>query len=131
MGLLEMEDVIKESQSYLKRARELISFFESAFAKDLTLKIILFVIIVIVLGIIVFIVIYKTQTHDNVKVDTSKLIEGTSRVGCNEAMGNYFLAAVWNRPKLLCLEYNDQLDGKSNSGIIEPPERELPAEVAV
>lgn len=128
--LLEMEDVIKESQSYLKRARELISYFDKAFAKDLTLKIILFVIIVVVLGIIVFIVVYKTTANKEQPVQEAKnLIQGTGRVSCEEAKPDYFLAAVTNRPGLKCLEYVNQLSGKSSSDLIESPESEFPKEV--
>lgn len=125
--LLEMEDVIKESQSTLKRAKELIGFFDNAFAKDMTLKIILFVTIVVVLGIIVFLVIQKTTVNkQNIMTVTGNLIKGTTRVSCAEAMGNYYTAAVYNRVGLECLEYNDQLEVSANSWLLASPEKELP-----
>jgi len=88
--LLEMEDVIKESQSSLKRARELIGFFDQAFAKDMTLKIILFVIILVVLGVIVALVIQKsTVKKASVKINANLAIKGTGRVGCDIAGKDY------------------------------------------
>ena len=120
--LLEMEDIIKESQTILKRAKELVSFFDKAFAKDLTLKIILFSICFMILGVIVFLVVYKTGNNQaNVVTNTNALIDGDGHINCFTAMDSYSKAAVTIRDRLDCLEFNESLDNKLEHSDMEYP----------
>lgn len=61
--LMDMEDIIKESQSHLKRAAALINYFEKAFAKDICMKIMIILIALCIIGVIVFAVLGKGNTE--------------------------------------------------------------------
>jgi len=121
-SLLEMEDVIKDSQSNLKRAAELVDYFDKAFAKDLFLKIMLFVIAAAILGVIGFSIYYK-KTKNIVKEQTAAaaVISSGGQAPCSIANINYVKAVTTNKKNVRCLEYSHSMDKPSMSYSMENP----------
>lgn len=109
--LLDMEDIIKDSQSNLKRATELVDFFGNTFLKDIIMKIVICIIAIAIIVVLVLFfigegkdekpsdgtqneVIHAADTGDSVKIncnsqaaaDGSLITNSVNGSQCPEAM---------------------------------------------
>lgn len=122
---MNMEDIIKESQSHLKRATALIDYFSRAFAKDICMKISIVFIALVVIGIIVMTVFAKGSTSDKkaVEVKAAEAATNTNRwiVDCQTQAksGNATLKKI--QDQRVCQELTSSLDKKDDYEIELPP----------
>lgn len=121
--LLAMEDLIKDSQSHLKRASAQVDYFSSAFAKDCFMRVMIVLICIAIVGVIIFSVMSKTDTTAaaTTTTTTTAAIKAGRRLDCVQMDGAYKTAANTSNGGNGCLELSGSLS--NGSGIETPPGR--------
>ena len=110
--LLECEDIIKDSQSALARAAKLVDYFDTAFAKDIFLKIMLGTIALAIIGVIVFACISKGDSKKEAQKTAAadQIKNQTGAVNCATADLSPGIASATNDGNVNCLEFSSTLD---------------------
>lgn len=117
--LLECEDIIKDSQSALARAAKLVDYFDTAFAKDIFLKIMLGTIALAIIGVIVFACISKGDSKKVAQKTAAadQIANQTGPVNCATADLSYSSATATNDGNVNCLEFSRTLDRVESSDV--------------
>jgi len=110
--LLESEEIIKDSQSALARAKKLVDYFDTAFAKDCFLKVMLGLIALAIIGVIIFSCLSKGEATKAAQITqaTTAITAGVDVVNCATADESPEAAASNNTGKVQCVELNTPLD---------------------